>query len=198
MHRRVHPGHLPPCHPADAAGDGRHHRLRHWPGDAIISQKKRRPGRESPSGPSQSQHFQRTVLYYRLFSNSANIFRLRTIYVPIFRPVRSAPHSRMGHGLVREERQKQTAPKSSQKWKKAVQITWICTAVSCVEKKDTRFLSSIILDTPLSTYPSWVLYYLCFFSALDFNPVSQDSKIGMIITVETNSKNFKVGESLSK
>lgn len=67
-----------------------------------------------------------------------------------------------------------------------------------VDKKDTRFLSSIILDAPLSTYPSWVLYYLCFFSALDFNPVSQDSKIGMIITVETNSKNFKVGESLSK
>ena len=84
MHRRVHPGHLPPCHPADAAGDGRHHRLRHWQGDVIISQKKRRPGRESPSGPAQSQHFQRTVLYYRLFSNSANIFRLRTTYRPDF------------------------------------------------------------------------------------------------------------------
>ena len=94
MHRRVHPGHLPPCHPADAAGDGRHHRLRHWQGDVIISQKKRRPGRESPSGPAQSQHFQRTVLYYRLFSNSANIFgcgpsmsRFSARSVPLHTPV---------------------------------------------------------------------------------------------------------------
>ena len=135
MHRWVHPGHLPPCHPADAAGDGRHHRLRHWQGDVIISQKKRRPGRESPSGPAQSQHFQRTVLYYRLFSNSANIFRLRTIYVPIFRPVRSAPHSRMGHGLVREERQKQTAPKSSQKWKNRANHMDLHGCVMCWEKR---------------------------------------------------------------
>ncbi len=49
--RRFHPGHLHPRHSEDATGRGGHHRQRHRPGDVIIRQKKRRPGRGSPPGP---------------------------------------------------------------------------------------------------------------------------------------------------
>ena len=57
---------------------------------------------------------------------------------PVFHPVRSAPHSRMGHGLGQRNMAKQTAQKSAQKQRKTVQITQICTAVSCVEEKDAQ------------------------------------------------------------
>ena len=142
MHRRVHPGHLPPCHPADAAGDGRHHRLRHWPGDAIISQKKRRPGRESPSGPAQSQHFQRTVLYYRLFSNSANIFRSWTACRPDFPPGPFRSIFPYGSRFGSEKNGKSKPLQRVLKNEKTVQITWICTAV--VETTELESVTSCV------------------------------------------------------
>ena len=116
--RRFHPGHLHPCHSADAPGGGRYHRLRHRPGDVRKAENDTGPDGDPRPGllsldisKAQSYITDFLVIDRKFFGCGPSI-------IPVFRPVRSAPHSRMGHGLGQRERAEINRLKKCSKTKK--------------------------------------------------------------------------------